>query len=74
MIVDPGVYTLPADEYHADPVKGGSLSSSGARKILECPARFRWERDHPPVPTDAFNFGHAAHKLVLGAGPDVEVV
>lgn len=74
MINEPGVYSMPAEEYHADPVKGGSLSSSGARRILECPAKFRWERDHPPASTEVFDFGQAAHKLVLGAGPDVEVV
>jgi hypothetical protein len=74
MIDEPGVYTMSADDYHDDPVKGGSLSSSGARRILECPARYHWERDHRPASTDAFDFGHAAHKLVLGAGPEVEVV
>jgi len=67
----PGVYTMTAEEYHADPVAGGSLSSSGARKILPpgCPARFRYDRDHPPEPKRHFDLGHGAHKLVLGVGP-----
>jgi hypothetical protein len=75
-VSQPGVYDIPADAYHRDPVEGGSLSSSGARKLLSphCPARFRWERDHPPETTKAFDFGHAAHQLTLGAGPDVVVV
>lgn len=68
-----GVYDIPADVYHADPVEGGSLSSSGARKLLppHCPARFAYERAHPPAPTKTFDIGHAAHKLVLGVGPEL---
>jgi hypothetical protein len=65
-----GVYDIPEDAYHRDPVPGGSLSSSGARKLLppSCPARFAWEREHPPPPRDVFDFGTAAHSLVLGKG------
>jgi hypothetical protein len=71
-ITAPGVYDIPADVYHADPVKGGSLSSSGARKLLKtCPARFRYELDHPPAPSDAMELGTAAHRMVLGVGPDL---
>lgn len=70
----PGVYDMPAEVYHADPVEGGSLSSSGARRILECPARFRYEQDHPRVATKAFDLGHAAHAMVLGVGPELVVV
>lgn len=76
LITEPGVYDLTNDEYHADPVKGGSLSASGARKLLppHCPALFDYERRNPPLPTDEFSFGHAAHKLVLGAGAEIVVV
>lgn len=72
MITEPGVYEMPADEYHAQP----ALSSSGARKLLppSCPALFRWGRDHPQAPSRVFDFGHAAHKMVLGDGPDLVVV
>lgn len=75
-ITEPGVYDIPVDEYHADPVEGGSLSSSGARKLLppSCPAIFRHEQDNPPASTDTFDFGHAAHKLTLGAGQEIEVI
>ena len=60
------------DLYHADT---GSLSSTGARKILACPARFKWERDHPPAPTTkAFDFGKLSHKLVLGEGSAIHIV
>ncbi len=36
-ITAPGVYVIPADDYHADPVPGGSISASGARRILPRP-------------------------------------
>jgi hypothetical protein len=58
-------------DYHADTT---SLSSTGARKILECPARFRWERDNPPEPKPAFDFGHLVHRLVLGEGSVIQIV
>lgn len=72
-ITVPGVYDIPADVYHGDPVPGGSLSSSGARKLLapSCPARFKYERDNPPASTEAFTFGKAAHRHVLSAGEDI---
>lgn len=69
-----GVYPdMTDDEYHDDPVPGGSLSASGAKKILACPARYHYERDHP-VYKGVFDVGSAAHKLVLGTGPDIAVI
>ena len=58
-----------ATDYHQMP----GLSSSGARKLLppSCPAKFRWERDNGQPPKDAFDFGHAAHRFVLGKGADI---
>lgn len=75
-ITVPGVYDIPEDVYHADPVPGGSLSSSGARKLLppSCPARFAYQRDNPPASTPEFDLGKAAHMVVLGAGPELHVV
>jgi hypothetical protein len=72
----PGIYEMDETVYHADPVPGGSLSSSEARKLLppSCPARFRWEKDNPPPPKDHLELGSAAHQLVLGAGPGLVVV
>jgi hypothetical protein len=72
-----GLYPdMPEAAYHADPVPGGSLSSSGAKKMLppSCPARFRWERDHPPQSTPAMETGTAAHRLVLGTGTEITEV
>jgi hypothetical protein len=71
-----GVYAdLPADVYHADPVPGGSLSSTGARKILApgCPKKFRYEQDHGQKPKKVFDFGTAAHQVVLGNGPELVI-
>jgi hypothetical protein len=75
-ITEPGVYDIPEDLYHRDPVPEGSLSASSAKKLLADggPAKYRYHLDHPEEPRDEFDFGTAAHKLVLGVGaPLVEV-
>jgi hypothetical protein len=71
-----GIYQMTAEEYHADPVPGGSLSSSGARKLLapSCPAKFRYEQDHGQEHRAVFDFGQAAHMYVLGEGPEIVVI
>jgi hypothetical protein len=77
VVDEPGIYDIDIDDYHRDPVPGGSLSSSSARKLLppSCPAKFRWEQDHPgPTSKRHFDLGHAAHMLVLGAGPELVVI
>lgn len=75
-ITTPGLYPdLPEADYHADPVPGGSLSSSGARKLLStCPARFDYERRNPPPSTDEFDLGKAFHAAALGVGAETVVV
>jgi len=71
-VTGPGMYDIPEETYHADPVPGGSLSSSGARRLLEAPpAVFDWERRHGKLATDAMAFGSAAHREVLGTGAEV---
>ncbi|WP_406418317.1 PD-(D/E)XK nuclease-like domain-containing protein [Streptomyces sp. NBC_01614] len=64
---------LSNEDYHADKM---SLSSSGARKLLppSCPAKFRYEQDNPQPPSKTFDYGNAAHKKVLGNGPDLVVI
>jgi hypothetical protein len=77
VVTDPLVLDdLPVEQYHADPVAGGSLSCSGAKKLLppSCPAIFDYERTHPPESTATFDIGHAAHQRVLGVGPEIVVV
>ena len=68
----PGIYRLPVDDYHRRP----ELSSTGARKLLppSCPALFKQWRDEGDEPKRAWDIGTAAHKLVLGVGPKLELV
>lgn len=75
-ITEPGCYDLPEKAYHSDPVPGGSLSSSGARRILppSCPAIFRHEQLNGRPEKRQFDFGHAAHAEVLGSGAPLVVV
>jgi hypothetical protein len=75
IITEPGVYPdMPDEIYHSDPVPEGSLSSTGARNLLppSCPAIFKWDADHPQHKT-IFDFGHAAHQMILGYGPKLIV-
>lgn len=73
IITEPGLYQITENDYHADPVPGGSLSSSGARKIIGASlAHFHWWAEHPEPPRDVFEFGSAAHAVVLGTGPEIE--
>ncbi len=71
-----GVYDIPEDVYHADPVPGGSLSVSGAKKLLppSCPAKFHYERTNPKPPSQAMELGTAAHHMVLGVGQRITLV
>jgi hypothetical protein len=64
---------LTAEQYHAD---RESISSSGLRALLApgCPAQFKYDLDNPRPPKKEFDFGHVAHKLVLGEGSQVEIV
>ncbi len=74
VVTEPGVYPdMTAEEYHADAVPAGSLSSSGVKKLLRpnCPAIYRYERDHGQPHKRVFDFGHAAHKRVLGVGAEI---
>lgn len=81
-IKDPGVYKVPEDEYHQDPLKddGGSLSPSMAKYLIPgepfngCPALYRYACDHPQPPKKEFDFGHVAHKLLLGYGQQIDVI
>lgn len=65
-VTEPGVYTMDAATYHADPCPTPSLSSSGARTIVsECPARYWFDRHNPPEPTEALVIGSAVHEWLL---------
>lgn len=75
----PGVYgDVPELAYHSDellaPDFGPSLSSTGARTLLDSPALFRWRQDNPEPPKAAFDLGHAVHGKVLGVGLNIAVI
>ncbi|MCV7424382.1 PD-(D/E)XK nuclease-like domain-containing protein [Mycobacterium yunnanensis] len=67
------VYNLADDEYHAD---RSSLSVSGAKLLLppSCPAKFREYMDNPRKPKREWDFGHVAHRIVLGKGAEFSVL
>jgi hypothetical protein len=71
-ITGDGLWDVPEEQYHAHP----ALSVSGAKKLLppSCPALFHHERTTAKKPRREFDFGHAAHLVVLGAGPELHVV
>lgn len=73
-ITEPGlVYDMDDETYHADPVPGGSLSSTFARLLTtHVPAKAEARRANR-VPTKAMNLGKAVHAHALGAGPDLIV-
>lgn len=76
IVTAPGWFqNMPDDVYFADPVPGGSLSKSGAKLLLppSCPAKFAYVREHGAKPKRAWDFGHAAHRKVLGRGAEVVV-
>ncbi|WP_327029737.1 PD-(D/E)XK nuclease-like domain-containing protein [Micromonospora sp. NBC_01740] len=77
LVTEPGIYPdMPEDVYHADPVPGGSLSSSGARKLVppKTPAHYRHDVDNPPPSREDFDLGKAFHTRVLGVGAAIVVV
>jgi hypothetical protein len=65
---------ITEEDYHADPVVGGSLSSTGARTLTNyCPARYQWERLNGRPDKPHFDEGRAAHAEVLGVGSPLYV-
>jgi hypothetical protein len=75
-IAAPGVYPeITETQYHADPVHRGSLSSTGARILVNrTPAHFDHFRRSPEPIKREFDVGSAAHSLVLGTGPELDVI
>jgi len=69
MISAPGMYAVPELDYHSDaqlaPTLGRSLSASGMKTLLRCPALFRHQREHGRTATDSMDIGTVTHALVL---------
>lgn len=79
MIINhPGLYLdVSHDDYHQDPVAGGSISSSAARALMApgCPAKYHYATQNGGRrPTRAMELGQAAHLKVLGAGAGLALI
>jgi hypothetical protein len=81
MIIDaPGIYDLPAADYHADPCPEPSLSSSIAKVICLESARHAWAQHQRLNPhyvraeKDHFDLGTAVHAVLLEGVDQVVVV
>jgi len=61
------VADLPEATYHSHT----ALSSTGARLLLDSPARFKWAQSHPQPARDSYDLGTALHTKVLGRGHKV---
>lgn len=61
---------LDESSYHAHP----ALSSTGARRLLQSPAKFRYQLDHPEPARKEFDVGSAVHAKVLGVGAQMAVI
>ncbi len=79
-----GAYSMADVDYHADPCEVPSLSSTIGRRLVDASPAHAWN-DHPrlnppkedddkPKPPAKFDFGSLIHKLVLGAGANIEVL
>lgn len=64
------VADLDEREYHAH----GALSQSQLKTLLDCPARFAYEREHGRPHRAAFDMGHAIHTAILGEGGETVVI
>jgi hypothetical protein len=72
-VIEPGVHDLTDEEYFGPELAGATLSSTGARVLLEPggPARFRHQADTGTVEVKReYDLGHAVHTWVLGSGPE----
>lgn len=62
-------YDMSDTEYHSR----SELSSTGARRLLDSPARFRYWEDHPQPAKAVFDLGSAAHTKILGVGANTVI-
>lgn len=64
---------LDEEEYHSHT---DALSASMAKVLIQPggPAKLRHQLDHGQTPKRIFDFGHAAHQLVLGVGKPIRPI
>lgn len=70
-----GIYPdVPELDYHSGRFgPHGSVSSTEAKRLLNCPALYKWSKEHPAPPKSAFDFGHTVRGMVLGTGLGIYV-
>lgn len=69
VITEPGLYPdIDEDWYHGDCVQGGSLSVSGAKLLLQAPAKFDYARRHGSKSSKSMDTGTRVHAMALGKG------
>lgn len=79
-VTEPGIYTMTAEQYHADPCPEPSLTSSIAKLLcLSSPAHARHEHprlnpEHVEESAERFDIGTAAHAVLLEGEAAVEVI
>jgi hypothetical protein len=79
-ITEPGIYDIPEDEYHADPVDPISVSSSILKEIYRgTPANARLShpklnKNFEPDERQTFDLGSAAHALILYDDRKFEII
>ncbi|MCA2013482.1 PD-(D/E)XK nuclease-like domain-containing protein [Cereibacter sphaeroides] len=75
-----GVHQLDGDEYHMDPCRLPSLSSTLAKKMLAQSPLHAWtdsarlNPDWQPTDKKTFDIGRAAHRAILGRGSDFAAI
>ena len=79
-VTEPGVYTMLAEDYHADPCPVASLSSGVARILVSQSPRHAWiahprlNPAHVSEERQAFDLGSASHALLLEGADRTEVI
>lgn len=76
-ITEPGIYAMDDRRYHADPVVGGSVSSTVLRMMTPptgSPKHARHYLNHGRPPKGYYDVGSAYHAKVLGVGDEIVAV
>lgn len=64
------VANFPEFDYHSH----SALSSTGARRLLDSPAKFAYALTQAQEPKAVFDLGHAVHAKVLGVGAETVLI
>ena len=78
-MMEPGIYTMSATDYHADPCPTPSLSCGTMKLMMSKSPLHAWLAHprlggHPDVDSDRFDAGTAAHSILLEGGNNIVVV